>query len=320
MLKLLKKIHMNTWIAVLSYILTFAFLYSATVRATHEPMGSVMFSAFLSVGFFIPVNIVMSAIAKLGVRIVNRVRSDAEATNEAGIVDDTAPGRTARPPIPACQAGRHRRHLRAFAVQQRVYGCLPRLRGSADFSHRPKRSTVSGEGFRSSGSLRARTGDDAYGIGPQRGNAQPDARDVVPTAFRIPPPRRAPRCLRGRRLRPPSTPIRSTARPGPTAHCDAGGGDMPTRIEDIDRYLQAYFAAEHTADSGPGGEGPGFRPFVTISRQAGVGGHELADDMLEVFHAHSNRALFGGWQIFDRSICEIVAGDPPLLIPPRSAA
>lgn len=85
---------------------------------------------------------------------------------------------------------------------------------------------------------------------------------------------------------------------------------MPTRIEDIDRYLSAYFATERAAVEKDGTNVSRRRPFVTISRQAGVGGHELADRMLEVFNGHPSRELFGGWQIYDRSICEIVAGDP----------
>lgn len=79
------------------------------------------------------------------------------------------------------------------------------------------------------------------------------------------------------------------------------------RIEDIDRYLRAYFAAEHAASRESDGHVP--LPFVTISRQAGTGGHALADVMLEVFAGQPDTSLFRGWQVFDKSLCEIVAGD-----------
>lgn len=85
---------------------------------------------------------------------------------------------------------------------------------------------------------------------------------------------------------------------------------MPTRIEDIDRYLSAYFASERSAAELGTSSTAMQRPFVTISRQAGVGGHDLADSVLAAFNSHPNADLFGGWQVYDRSICEIVAGDP----------
>lgn len=51
-------------------------------------------------------------------------------------------------------------------------------------------------------------------------------------------------------------------------------------------------------------------PFVTISRQAGAGGTTLADTLLARFSEQDDTELFGGWQIFDRKLCEIVAKDP----------
>jgi len=54
-------------------------------------------------------------------------------------------------------------------------------------------------------------------------------------------------------------------------------------------------------------------PFVTISRQAGAGGQSLAQTMLEVFARQADVALFGGWHVFDRRLCEIVAEDPKLV-------
>ena len=54
-------------------------------------------------------------------------------------------------------------------------------------------------------------------------------------------------------------------------------------------------------------------PFITISRQAGAGGHLLSyvitTDMLNM-GKHSE--LFRGWHVFDKQLCEIVAQDPDL--------
>lgn len=79
------------------------------------------------------------------------------------------------------------------------------------------------------------------------------------------------------------------------------------RVTDIDRYLRAYFASQQTSSTTP--SQPHARPFVTISRQAGIGGHELADTMVEVFSAIGD-PIFDGWRVYDRTLCEMVAEDP----------
>jgi hypothetical protein len=53
-------------------------------------------------------------------------------------------------------------------------------------------------------------------------------------------------------------------------------------------------------------------PFVTISRQAGAGGHLLAHVLQTDFLNEKDRGLFRGWHVFDRELCEIVAQDPEL--------
>ncbi len=80
------------------------------------------------------------------------------------------------------------------------------------------------------------------------------------------------------------------------------------RIDDIDRYLRATLAAERVQGAVPGP--PDRHPFVTISRQAGTGAHALADAMVEVFSARPDKDLFSGWQVYDRTLCELVARDP----------
>ncbi len=82
---------------------------------------------------------------------------------------------------------------------------------------------------------------------------------------------------------------------------------MPS-LDRIERYLLAEMAklrtplpVQQTAEA---------HPFVTISRQAGAGGHSLANVLLEVFERQPDRGLFGDWQIFDQRLCEIVAAEP----------
>ena len=79
------------------------------------------------------------------------------------------------------------------------------------------------------------------------------------------------------------------------------------RLPTVERYLKA-----HSADKGRAGIEPQLRvlPFITISREAGAGGHSLAETLLEVFGREGDTALFGGWQVFDRELCEFVARDP----------
>jgi cytidylate kinase len=57
----------------------------------------------------------------------------------------------------------------------------------------------------------------------------------------------------------------------------------------------------------------GRNPFVTVSREAGAGGHSLAVAILkEVGKEHS--PLYGGWQICDQEICRMIAEEPGLKV------
>jgi cytidylate kinase len=80
-------------------------------------------------------------------------------------------------------------------------------------------------------------------------------------------------------------------------------------IENIERYIRAHAATHATRDHA---ESPltASRPFMTISRQAGSGAHDLADTIVDVFSRKDDADTFHGWQIYDRTICEIVAEDP----------
>lgn len=51
-------------------------------------------------------------------------------------------------------------------------------------------------------------------------------------------------------------------------------------------------------------------PFVTISRQAGAGGHLLSYIILTELQKEKDTDLFQGWHVFDRALCEAVAANP----------
>src|SRR5512137_475655 len=52
-------------------------------------------------------------------------------------------------------------------------------------------------------------------------------------------------------------------------------------------------------------------PFVTISREAGAGGHLLSYVLITEFLKLHNE-VFRGWHVFDRELCRVVAEDPCL--------
>ena len=53
-------------------------------------------------------------------------------------------------------------------------------------------------------------------------------------------------------------------------------------------------------------------PFLTISRQAGAGGHLFAYAILTEFLKHEQEQLFQGWHVFDKQLCEVIAQDPQI--------
>jgi cytidylate kinase len=79
-------------------------------------------------------------------------------------------------------------------------------------------------------------------------------------------------------------------------------------MQRIERYLRAQQASIAALEEREIRARP--HPFVTISRQAGAGGHTLADALLDVFSRQDDTALFAEWQVFDQKLCEIVASDP----------
>ncbi|MBI4424034.1 MAG: cytidylate kinase-like family protein [Elusimicrobia bacterium] len=75
----------------------------------------------------------------------------------------------------------------------------------------------------------------------------------------------------------------------------------------LDRFLQAFVRAE----AGNAPPRPGLRPFLTISRQAGAGGHTLACAVLATLERESD-AAWRGWKVFDQGVCSRIAEDPGL--------
>lgn len=53
-------------------------------------------------------------------------------------------------------------------------------------------------------------------------------------------------------------------------------------------------------------------PFITISRQAGSGSRELADEIVRQIGGKLAAGLAEGWEIFDQELCELMADDPKI--------
>ena len=74
------------------------------------------------------------------------------------------------------------------------------------------------------------------------------------------------------------------------------------------KIIRSYLREKGSLEAVPA---TGF-PFVTISRDAAAGGHLLAHVLVSDFLKEEDQELFGGWHVFDRELCEIVASDPEL--------
>ena len=77
-------------------------------------------------------------------------------------------------------------------------------------------------------------------------------------------------------------------------------------MERIKKYLRDRMglAPEHTD-----------YPFVTISRQAGAGGHTLAREIIRQLPQTTEEEWGRGWEVFDYRLCLLVAQEPDLKIP-----
>ena len=81
-------------------------------------------------------------------------------------------------------------------------------------------------------------------------------------------------------------------------------------VNPVERFIHGH------AYGTPGaGEGmPRIRPFVTISRQAGAGGHALASALIERFEQEQDKDLFSDWEMFDQKLVAMVADDRDLRV------
>jgi cytidylate kinase len=75
-------------------------------------------------------------------------------------------------------------------------------------------------------------------------------------------------------------------------------------IQIINKFIKEKKTLDEVTPSG--------LPFVTISRQAGAGGHLLAYVILTDFLKHHKDEVFQGWHVFDKQLCEVIAEDPAL--------
>ena len=79
------------------------------------------------------------------------------------------------------------------------------------------------------------------------------------------------------------------------------------RVENIERYLRAHLAVELAGDTRE--LRPASRSFVTVSRQSGTGAHALADSIVSTFANQEDSGIFGGWRVYDKTICDLDVRD-----------
>jgi cytidylate kinase len=82
-------------------------------------------------------------------------------------------------------------------------------------------------------------------------------------------------------------------------------------VNPIERFIHGHAYGQKGAG---GSETPRIRPFVTISRQSGAGGHSLANVLIETLEKQPEKELFGGWEMFDQKLVAMVADDPDLRV------
>lgn len=58
----------------------------------------------------------------------------------------------------------------------------------------------------------------------------------------------------------------------------------------------------------------GRRPFITISREAGAGGHALASSLMRQMAEHPDLELFKDWQMFDQEIYKQLSSNPRIKV------
>jgi hypothetical protein len=84
--------------------------------------------------------------------------------------------------------------------------------------------------------------------------------------------------------------------------------------------LQGYLAAAGYRERYPRAreDRAPIRPFVTISRQTGAGGHTLGEALLRRMAQEPDDPRWRGWQVVDRALCDMLLQDPALHVSMRS--
>ena len=80
-------------------------------------------------------------------------------------------------------------------------------------------------------------------------------------------------------------------------------------LRDAKAFLDAM-AYQHSRGEPPDLQ-RGRYPFLTISRQAGAGGHTLAETLRQTLECDPD-PLWHGWQVFDQALCTTLLQDPSL--------
>ena len=94
------------------------------------------------------------------------------------------------------------------------------------------------------------------------------------------------------------------------AGVDETGDLRMSPVNPIERFLHGHAYGPKVS----GDPSSQVRPFVTISRQSGAGGHSLANVLLDRFHQQPDKDLFGNWEMFDQKLVAMVADDPDLRV------
>jgi len=89
-----------------------------------------------------------------------------------------------------------------------------------------------------------------------------------------------------------------------------------SQLEDITRFLNVMAETERTKPIS--GAKKAMLPFVTISRQAGAGGHTLAQTLVQWLEQEMEADWFHGWQVCDQSLCDIFLRDTQLQVSVQS--
>jgi len=82
---------------------------------------------------------------------------------------------------------------------------------------------------------------------------------------------------------------------------------------DIFNEIRGFLNANSYTEYHPNRQAPreGIHPFITISRECGAGGYQLADALVNEFRKQESE-LFRGWQVLNRELCEKLVAETDL--------